>query len=218
MKKKSSSFDDWGSETEYLLWHVWKMTGCKDRGALGAVPKSTWGPAVWDALHALAYSTDTMDATRRAAWCDILCGTRDIIPCQECAEEFGQELENERIAHGAIGEIKALSCPENLQQWLWDFHHRVSARIASRDNETDREAHYEKLKEALPENKIRERYMTASQSCGIGTVAAKTAGGAATCLPTTQAFEYAIITVMLCFVIILGLLLHRCEAKCGVKR
>lgn len=186
------------------------MTGCQNKGANGAVPNSTWGPAVWGAMHALAYASEC-DEQSQGRWKHFLKSINQLIPCHECREHFSKELK-QRDSEGWV----ILDSPQSLQRWLWGFHHEVTARIMEPTEGPERQVILEKLKHSLDEETVRKRYMTSTNSCGLGMKVVVTGGGVQ-CLPTPEAFEYSIVIGMLCIIVIVALLLHRCEVRCGSK-
>ena len=189
------------------------MTGCKNQGPDGAVPNSTWGPAVWNALHALSYGS-ACTAERQDEWINMLTSVASLIPCNDCKKHFTEELQTQER-----NKWKILQSPEDLQKWLWEFHHRVTARVRLPDeeNQAEREQLLKSLKKGLDLDTVRKRYMTATQSCGLGKQMVVTGGGSM-CLPTTEAFEYSLVIGMLCVIVIVALLLHRCEVRCSARR
>ena len=190
------------------------MGGCDAAEPGGAVPIETWGPAVWDALHALSFAYKAT-ADEREGWGHVLRGLGLLLPCEDCMTHLRAELKVKGVAPGAAAPAAVLACQDSLSRWLWQFHHEVSTRKAqdaAGSAQFDDAAHLKMLKAAMPYEDVRRRHQTANGSCGMLHTVAH-----GTCVPKQAVFETALIVSLVAVVVTLALALRRCRSTCKLR-
>ena len=91
----------------------------------GGVPRSTWGPALWTSLHAIAYGfpVDPTPADVQAAR-QFVESLRWLIPCKECRQHYGENIRKLP---------PTLSSREAFVSWTVNLHNLVSSQLGKKE-------------------------------------------------------------------------------------
>jgi hypothetical protein len=110
---------------------------------VGILP-SCWGPAMWFAIHSIAYAYNPQ--TDKENYNNFFSNLGSILPCEECRIHYSQNVSKQEL-------LMALNSPENLFRWVYDLHNKVNRQTG------------------VPESKwpsyesIKERYSSFKASC-----------------------------------------------------
>ena len=114
-----------------------------------APPDSVWGPAVWDALHALSFSYPIhapAGSAHREAFLGLLTSLKTLLPCPRCREHFSEWMHsNARTDLSPIFDGR-----ESLSKALVELHNNVRTLQG---------------KTTIDFGEVRDRYATNARGC-----------------------------------------------------
>lgn len=111
--------------------------------------KETWGPHIWNLLHAIPYRIYYLEKIQEAI--NLINNIYLVLPCEECHNHTKNYLQNNKLT--ISNEIDLTKSKEEISLYLFNFHNEINKKLG-KEILPSFEIYYSEINIEILQNKV----------------------------------------------------------------